>query len=119
MKARRTAAGKGVESGVVFVLWAGVVLLAIAVAVLARRVARPGAEVRRRDERFAAVSHELRGPLQPIALAVSRLRRDGDLSQKQREAVEVVAQNLAAETRLIEDLWETALGDRPRSVHVE
>ena len=71
-----------------FVLWSGIALLVIAVAVQVRRIARLRAEVRERDERLAAVSHELRGPLQPITLAVSRLRRDGDLTPKQRDAVD-------------------------------
>ena len=81
MKARRTPAEKGVKSGVAFVLWSVIALLVIAVAVQVRRIGRLRAEVEERDERLAAVSHELRGPLQPITLAISRLRREGDLSR--------------------------------------
>jgi nitrogen-specific signal transduction histidine kinase/CheY-like chemotaxis protein len=97
-----------------------VTLVAVIAAVgLASTLRRVAAAVRARDERLAAVTHELRGPLQPIALAVSRLKRDGTLTPKQREAVEIIERNLEAQTRLIEDLWEATRGDRPLSVRNE
>jgi two-component system, chemotaxis family, CheB/CheR fusion protein len=98
----------------------GAVIVATIIAIgLGRTLRRVAAAVRSRDERLAAVTHELRGPLQPITLAVARLKRDGTLSPKQREAVEIIERNLEAQTRLVEDLWEAARGNRPPAVRVQ
>lgn len=91
----------------------------VCVIIIILRLRRARREIKARDDRIAAVCHELRGPLQPITLAVARLKREGELSLKQREAIEIIEKNLAAETRLIEDLWEATRGDRPLSVRVE
>jgi CheY-like chemotaxis protein len=101
----------------VWILVAVAVCAATAVIVaLSNRLKRAQADLRSRDDRFAAVSHELRGPLQPIALAVSRLKREEQLSAKGGEAVATIERNVEAELRLIEDLWDVTRGDRPLSM---
>jgi two-component system CheB/CheR fusion protein len=100
-------------------MWILLAAALVALAVVASRLAAARRALKARDDRLAQVTHELRGPLQPIALAVSRLSRDETISSRSREAVEVIARNLDAESRLVEDLFEACRGDRPLSVRPE
>jgi CheY-like chemotaxis protein/nitrogen-specific signal transduction histidine kinase len=91
----------------------------VCVIAIIRRVRQLHAGIKARDDRIATVVHELRGALQPITLAVARLKRDGGLSARQLESVEIIERNVEAEARLVEDLFEATRGDRPLAVSLE
>ncbi|HEY5706712.1 MAG TPA: response regulator [Terrimicrobiaceae bacterium] len=61
-----------------------------------------------KDRFLAMLSHELRTPLTPIIYAVALLEKDPDCTAHIREATETIRRNVAAETRLIDDLLDLA-----------
>ena len=61
---------------------------------------------RSKDQFIAVLSHELRTPLTPVLTAVQMMERDPALSADQRESLQMVARNVALETRLIDDLLD-------------
>ena len=69
---------------------------------------------RAKDEFLAVVSHELRTPLNAIVGWVSMLRREMVPPHNRAHALDVIARNAAAQTRLIEDLLDVsrAVGGR-------
>jgi signal transduction histidine kinase len=73
-------------------------------------VARAEAEAANaaKDRFLAMLSHELRTPLTPIIYAVALLEKDPDCPAHIREAAATIRRNVAAETRLIDDLLDLA-----------
>lgn len=63
---------------------------------------------RRKDEFMAMLSHELRGPLSPIANAVHVLNLDKGENPVQREAKAIIDRQVTRLTRLVDDLLEVA-----------
>ena len=84
----------------------------------AEELRRSGAALRDanrgKDEFLAVVSHELRTPLNAIVGWVSMLRRGMVPPHNRDHALDVIARNAAAQTRLIEDLLDVsrAVGGR-------
>jgi signal transduction histidine kinase len=70
--------------------------------------ARAGAEEanRLKDEFLAALSHELRAPLQPILGWTEVLRRRGELDEVTGRAVEAIRRNIRQQVRLVDDLLD-------------
>ena len=68
-----------------------------------------------RDRRFAAdVSHELRSPLQTLMAASSVLvRRTGEMEPRTAAAAELIAEEVARFTELVQDLLELARDEAP------
>ena len=61
-----------------------------------------------KDRFLAMLSHELRTPLTPIIYAVALLEKDPNCPGHIREAAATIRRNVAAETRLIDDLLDLA-----------
>jgi signal transduction histidine kinase len=61
-----------------------------------------------KDRFLAMLSHELRTPLTPIIYAVALLEKDPNCPGHVREAAATIRRNVAAETRLIDDLLDLA-----------
>ncbi|HYC72245.1 MAG TPA: ATP-binding protein [Opitutaceae bacterium] len=61
---------------------------------------------RAKDDFLAALSHELRTPLTPVLLTASEAAGDPSLPAPTRELFETIAQNVALEARLIDDLLD-------------
>ncbi len=61
---------------------------------------------RSKDQFLASLSHELRTPLTPVLVLVSRLERDGGLSDRLRRDLAVIRKNIELEARLIDDLLD-------------
>jgi signal transduction histidine kinase len=61
-----------------------------------------------KDRFLAMLSHELRTPLTPIIYAVALLEKDPDCPPHIREAAATIRRNVAAETRLIDELLDLA-----------
>lgn len=76
-----------------------------------RRLLQSAAEAREaataRDQFIAMLSHELRTPLTPVLAAVSALLRRGDVPSHLRKLFSMIARNVEAESRLIDDLLDT------------
>lgn len=63
---------------------------------------------RRKDEFLAMLSHELRNPLAPIAIAVQILNRNPSDDPVQRQARDIIDRQTASLTRLVDDLLEVS-----------
>lgn len=63
---------------------------------------------RRKDEFLAMLSHELRNPLAPIAIAVQILNRSVIEDPVQKEARAIIDRQTASLTRLVDDLLEVS-----------
>ena len=61
-----------------------------------------------KDRFLAMLSHELRTPLTPIIYAVALLEKDPNCPGHIKEAAATIRRNVAAETRLIDDLLDLA-----------
>jgi signal transduction histidine kinase len=61
---------------------------------------------RLKDEFIAALSHELRAPLQPILGWTEVLRRHGKLDPITAQALEVIGRNIRQQVRLVDDLLD-------------
>jgi signal transduction histidine kinase/ActR/RegA family two-component response regulator len=75
--------------------------------------ARAAAEAasRAKDELLSRLSHELRNPLNAVA-GWARLLEGGQLGAEQaRRAVQVILRNTAAQTRLLDDLYDLAVAE--------
>ena len=74
------------------------------------REAREAAERANRikDEFLATLSHELRTPLNVVVGQVFRLRRGGLDAAEQQKALETVERNAQEQSRLVDDLLDTA-----------
>jgi signal transduction histidine kinase len=59
-----------------------------------------------KDRFLAMLSHELRTPLNPVLLLATEAARDPDLPARVREDFQTIAQNIALEARLIDDLLD-------------
>ena len=59
-----------------------------------------------KDRFLAALSHELRTPLTPILLAIQVLSRSRELSEAEREALQVIRRSVKVESNLIDDLLD-------------
>jgi PAS domain S-box-containing protein len=81
---------------------------------------------RAKDEFLAALSHELRTPLNPVLLLATESARDPKLRAKVRADFQTIADNVALEARLIDDLLDLTriargkltLERRPCDVHM-
>lgn len=61
---------------------------------------------RAKDDFIALLSHELRTPLSPVLLIATEAARDPALPAQARADFELIAQNVALEARLIDDLLD-------------
>ena len=61
---------------------------------------------RAKDEFLAALSHELRNPLNPVLLCAAELSQDGSLSTRVRDDIGMIKRNIELEARLIDDLLD-------------
>ncbi|MES2598969.1 MAG: PAS domain S-box protein [Verrucomicrobiota bacterium] len=74
----------------------------------ALREAKEEAEAasRAKDDFLAALSHELRNPLNPVLLSASDLAHDPALPEAAREQLKMIHRNIELEARLIDDLLD-------------
>ncbi|GEP44720.1 PAS domain S-box protein [Brevifollis gellanilyticus] len=74
----------------------------------ALRAAKEEAEAasRAKDDFLAALSHELRNPLNPVLLSSSDLAHDPTLPEATREQLKMIHRNIELEARLIDDLLD-------------
>jgi signal transduction histidine kinase/ActR/RegA family two-component response regulator len=73
----------------------------------ARAAREAGEEANRLKERFiAALSHELRAPLQPILAWTEVLRRHGSIDDVTARALEAIRRNVRQQVRLVDDLLD-------------
>src|SRR6185369_12247661 len=63
---------------------------------------------RAKDDFLAALSHELRGPLNPVLLVSSEAANDRELSPGVRATFDMIRRNVELEARLIDDLLDLA-----------
>lgn len=63
---------------------------------------------RRKDEFLATLAHELRNPLAPVGYAVRLLRLKGPSSPEVDRATELIARQVKAMSRLIDDLMDVS-----------
>ena len=78
-----------------------------------------------KDNFLASLSHELRTPLTPVMIAVEMLLLRGELSESERESLEMISRNVTLEAGLIDDLLDiTRIGNgkleivlRPMDLH--
>lgn len=61
---------------------------------------------RAKDEFLAALSHELRSPLNPVLLLASEYARSSGLPQRLREDFQIILHNVRLQARLIDDLLD-------------
>ena len=61
---------------------------------------------RSKDDFLAAVSHELRSPLNPVLLLASEYARSSELPQRLREDFQIILHNVRLQARLIDDLLD-------------
>lgn len=61
---------------------------------------------RAKDEFLAALSHELRSPLNPVLLLASEYARSTSLPQRLREDFQIILHNVRLQARLIDDLLD-------------
>ncbi|GEP44663.1 ATP-binding protein [Brevifollis gellanilyticus] len=61
---------------------------------------------RAKDDFLAALSHELRNPLNPVLLASGEMSKDTSLSAETREQLVMIHRNIQLEARLIDDLLD-------------
>ncbi|MES2598314.1 MAG: ATP-binding protein [Verrucomicrobiota bacterium] len=61
---------------------------------------------RAKDDFLAALSHELRNPLNPVLLAAGEMSKDTTLSAETREQLVMIQRNIQLEARLIDDLLD-------------
>ena len=83
----------------------------------ARRIVQVQAEARCREQALAAVSHEMRSPLQVISIASGALLRHWSTSaelQPERRQIDVIAQSADRMRRLAADLLDMAQMDAGR-----
>jgi PAS domain S-box-containing protein len=76
----------------------------VAEATRQRSAAQAASEAK--DRFLAMLSHELRTPLTPALLRLSALAGDGALSERAREDVKLILDNVKLEVRLIDDLLD-------------
>ncbi|HEY9010703.1 MAG TPA: response regulator [Devosia sp.] len=69
---------------------------------------------RAKDNFLAALSHELRTPLNPVLLLATEAARNPQLSLAVRNDFETIAQNVALEARLIDDLLDLTSIERDK-----
>jgi PAS domain S-box-containing protein len=73
--------------------------------------AQAEAASRAKDSFLSIVSHELRTPLTPVLLCVSDLQRDAGLSERAREELAMIREQIELEAQIIDDLLDlTRLG---------
>ncbi len=70
----------------------------------ARAAAEAAAQAK--DHFLAVLSHELRTPLTPVMMAVHLLKRNLDLPESARDALEMIERNVAIEARFIDDILD-------------
>jgi len=75
-------------------------------AVLREAKERAEAANRAKDDFLAALSHELRNPLNPVLLSAGELARDESLDEDVREQIVMMRRNIELEARLIDDLLD-------------
>ncbi len=61
---------------------------------------------RAKDDFLAALSHELRSPLNPVLLLASEYARSSELPQRLREDFQIILHNVRLQARLIDDLLD-------------
>jgi signal transduction histidine kinase len=61
---------------------------------------------RRKDEFLAVLSHELRNPLAPIAMAITLLQRHPSASREEQALRDVIARQTTQLSRLLDDLLD-------------
>lgn len=106
----------GPDDALRLVVFASVALVVSSVAGSRRRAelrlveARETAErANRAKDRFLALcTHELRGPLSPVAMAASAMAADRDLPDWAREDARMIHRNVEFQARLIDDLLDTS-----------
>ena len=75
------------------------------------------AQVRRRDEFLAMMSHELRNPMTAIAYSAKLAEIDEGLSQATRETLQIIQRQTGQLTRLTDDLLDVSRITRNRIVY--
>src|SRR5215472_16274545 len=73
---------------------------------LAQNLARERASSRAKDEFLAALSHELRVPLNPVLLLASDGAGNRDLPPEVRKDFDMICNSIEVEARLIDDLLD-------------
>jgi hypothetical protein len=89
---------------------------------LREQAARAHAEAanRAKDSFLSIVSHELRTPLTPVLLCVSDLQRDPTLSERAREELTMIREQVELEAQTIDDLLDlTRIGQGNLHLHLQ